>query len=185
MKTRILGLAVGAALAAGSVFAAYEKPTREQLQAAAENPALVVTLVKDANPDQAAEVGKDVIIQIIRLDLKPEERNQRFADLIRYLFTAMPQDAWMPLAMSLGRFVAASPAASASPDIVSAIEQAIIQFYNVDFGNAFANAYLLAMQTVAGAPGGGKTVPPQPPPPPVALPLRPPVATGYEAQQLP
>ena len=91
----------------------------------------------------------------------------------------------LPLAMSLGRFVAASPAASASPSIVSAIEQSIIQFYNVDFGNAFANAYLLSMQTVAGAPGGGKTVPPQPPPPPVALPLRPPVATGYEAQQLP
>ena len=93
MKARIIGLAVWAALVAGSALAAFEKPTREQLQAAAESPALVVALVKDANPDQAAEVGKDVIIQIIRLDLKPEERNQRFADLIRYLFTAMPQDA--------------------------------------------------------------------------------------------
>ena len=185
MKTKILWLAVLAGLLAGSVFAAFEKPTREQLEAAAENPALVVALVKDANPDQAAEVAKDVIIQIIRLDLKTEERDQRFADLIRYLFTAMPQGDWMALAISLGRFVAASPAASASPDVVSAIEQAVIEFYNVDYGNAFANAYLLSMQTVAGAPGGGKTVPPQPPPPPVALPLRPPVATGYEAQQLP
>ena len=54
----------------------------------------------------------------------------------------------------------------------------------MDIANVFGNAYNLAMQTVAGAPGGGKNVPPQPPPPPVALPLRPPVAQPYEAQRL-
>ena len=120
MKAKTMWLAALAALAAGSAFGAFEKPTREQLQAAAENPAQVVALVRDANPDQAAEVGKDVIIQIIKLDLKPEARDSRISELIRYLFTAMPQDAWMPLAISLGRFIAASPAASMSPDIVSA-----------------------------------------------------------------
>ncbi len=177
MKTRILGLALLAGTLTGNAQAAFEKPTGEQLKAAAENPALVVALVKDANPDQAAEVGKDVIIQIIRLDLEPDQRDQRFSMLVRYLFTAFPQDDWAALAISLGRFVAASPAASATPDIVSAIQRAVIEFCGVDYGDTFANSYLLAMQTIAGSPGGGKTVPPQPPPPPVALP--------YEGQRLP
>ncbi len=60
--------------------------------------------------------------------------------------------------------------------IVSAIQKSIIETTELKNGTAFGNAYIMAMQTVAGAPGGGKNVPPQPPPPPVALP--------YEGQRL-
>ena len=89
-----------------------------------------------------------------------------------------------PFAGKRGKFVAASPTASMAPSLLSAIQRAIIEVAGADVGNDFGNAYDLAMQTVAGAPGGGKNVPPQPPPPPVALPLRPPVAQPYEAQRL-
>ena len=133
----------------------------------------------------AAETAKDVIIQIVQLDLKPVERDSRIASLAAYLFATMASDQWRALAISLAKFVAASPAASMSPATVSATQRAVIEIAGVDIGNDFGNVYNLAMQTVAGAPGGGKTVPPQPPPPPVALPLRPPVATLYEGQQYP
>ncbi len=176
MNLRIHRIVLLALLCAGTALGAFQKPSQEELEAAAEQPSLVVELVKDANPDQAAEVGKDVIIEIIRLDLEPEERDQRITELIAYLFAAMPDDT-EALAISLGRFVAASPTASMSPEIVSAIQRAIILAMDVEHGRAFGNAYNLAKLSIAGAPGGGKTVPPQPPPPPVALP--------YEVQRLP
>ena len=124
----------------------------------------------DASIDQAAETTKDVIVQVVKLDLEPEECDLRAALLIRILFRTMPQDTWTAIAVALGKFVAASPKASMSPSLVSAIQQSIIQTTELKNGNAFGNAYIIAMQTVAGAPGGGKNVPTQPPPPPVALP---------------
>ena len=157
-------------------FGAFEKPTTEQLKAAAKDPSLAVDLLKDASIDQAAETVKDVIIQIVKLNLKPEDRNARVSSVVGYLFMAVPKDQWPPIAISLAKFVAASPTASMSPALLSAIQQAIIEVAGMDVGSDFGNAYNLAMQSVAGAPGGGKNVPPQPPPPPVALP--------YEGQRL-
>lgn len=203
MKTAIRWLACLAWLGGGVAGMAFEKPTEEQLKAAAENPALVADLVKDASVDQAAEVGKDVIVEIVKLDLEPEERDARAASLVKYLLQALPKDWWTDWAISFAKFVAASPMASMSPSLLSSIQQAIIQTGDVDLGQAFGNAYNLAMQTVAGAPAGGKIVPPQPPPPPVALPRqgpppqpppqpprpprppRPPVPPPYEGQRLP
>jgi hypothetical protein len=154
---------------------AFAHPTLEQLQAAARNPSLVVPLLKDASVDEAAVVAKDVIIEIIQLDLKPEDREKRIKALIASVFSAMP-DHQKELVIALGKAVAASPTASISPEVVSNIQLAVIMATDVLDGSAFGNAYNLAMQTVAGAPGGGKTTPSQPPPPPVALP--------YEIQQL-
>ncbi len=177
MKTAIRWMFLAIGLAAGVAEAAFTPPTQEQLQAAAKEPALVVALVQDANPEQAAEVGKDVVIEIVKLGLKPKDRDARISQLVEYLFKAMPEDNSMELAIALGKAVAGSPTASMSPDTVSAIQLGIILAVGVDHANPFGNSYNLAMQTIAGAPGGGKTVPPQPPPPPVALP--------YEAQRLP
>lgn len=188
MKKAIRWLACLAWLGGGMVCGAFDTPTAEQLRAAAADPALVGALVKDASVDQAAEVGKDVIVEIVKLDLTPEERDARAASMVKYLLQALPPDMWNDWAISFARFVAASPSASMSPTLLSAIQQAIIQTGSVDLGNGFGNAYNLAMQTVAGRPAGGKTVPPQPPPPPVALPReppRPPVPPPYEGQRLP
>ena len=161
---------------AGNAYGIFVAPTQDQLKAAAQDPPKIIALVQDASIDQAAVVCRDVIIEIVKLNLKPEVRNARIGSLVRNLFTIMPQDQWPPLAVALAKVVAASPTASMSPATVSAIQQAIIALGGVGDGNAFGNAYNLSMQTVAGAPGGGKNVPSQPPPPPVALP--------YEGQRL-
>lgn len=175
MNTKIIRWALAFGMVAALAHGAFTPPTQDQLKEAAKEPRKVVALVKDASVDEAAEVGKDVIIAIVDLDLKPEDRDARIIDLITYLFRAYPDHAGK-LAIAMGKVVAASPTASMSPAIVSAIQQAIILLTDVEIGSAFGNAYNLAMQSVAGAPGGGKSVPPQPPPPPVALP--------YEGQRL-
>jgi hypothetical protein len=176
MNNRIRWFILSAALLAVAAEAAFTPPTREQLQAAAKEPALVVALLQDANSEQVAEVGRDVVIEIVRLGLKPKDRDVRISQLVEYLFKAMSEEDSMELAIAMGKAVAGSPTASMSADTVSAVQLGIILAVNVEHANAFGNAYNLAMQTIAGAPGGGKTVPPQPPPPPVALP--------YEAQRL-
>ena len=197
MQVKIKALAVMLGIVAWNVAGAFTPPTQEQLAAAAVDPALVVALVQDATAAQTAQVGKDVIIEIVKLDLEPEGRDERIALLLQYLFKSRPDDP-ESLATALGRAVAASPTASMGPAILSAVQQAIIAISGVEIGTAFGNSYNLSMQTVAGAPGGGKNVPPPPPPPPVALPVevrppapqpprppRPPVAQPYEAQRLP
>lgn len=176
MNAKIKRVALLACLAAGSAYGVFVEPTRDQLREAAENPAKVVVLLRDASIPQAAIVGKDVIIQILALDLKPEDRDVRIASLVTYVFQAMPQDDWTALSIELAKAVAASPKASMSSAIVSAIQRTVIEISDVEDGSAFGNAFNLAMQTIAGAPGGGKNVPPPPPPPPVALP--------YEGQRL-
>lgn len=201
MNAKIKWLAVLAGLVAWSAFGAFAPPTPEQLAAAAVEPAMVVDLVQDASMAEAAQAGKDIIVEIVKLDLEPEDRDERIALLLEYLFKAMPDDS-IALAIALGKAVAASPTASLSPAVLSAIQQTIIAVSGVEVGTAFGNAFNLAMLSVAGAPGGGKNVPPPPPPPPVALPVdirppsppvpppqpprppRPPVAQPYEAQRL-
>jgi len=168
MKIRWIGLMIG--LFAWTAYGIYTPPTRDQVQEAAKDPSLIVAMLQDATAPQAAEVTKNIIIQIVDLDLKDEDRDARIVSLTSYLFLAWPQSQWLALATALGRFVAASPTASMNVATISATQRGIIQVANVKAGDAFGNAYNLAMQTIAGAPGGGKTVPPQPPPPPVALP---------------
>ena len=185
MNAKIKGAVLLAVLAAWNAQAAFDPPTRAELKAAAEDVSKVVELLKDASIDQSAEIAKDVVIQIVKLDLDIKERDSRATSVVGYLFMSMPRDKWKDLAISFAKFIAASPTASMDPSLLSALQRAIIEVAGMDGANIFGNAYNLAMQTVAGAPGGGKTVPPQPPPPPVALPLRPPVATPYEGQQLP
>jgi len=175
MNRLIPFLAVAVLAAATAARGAFVEPTRDQLKAAAQHPPMVVALVQDANVEQAAQVARGVFIEIINLDLEDEERDQRLTDVVFHLYAAFP-DSHKGLSSALGRMVAASPAASMSAEVVSAIQLGVIKATNTANGNTFGNAYTLAMQTVAGAPGGGKTVPPQPPPPPVALP--------YEAQRL-
>ena len=176
MNAKISGAVLLAALMACSAQAAFEKPTRAELKAAAEDLSKVVELLEDASIDQAAETAKDVVIQIVKLGLDRQERDSRASSLVGYLFMSMSHDQWKALAIAFAKFVAASPTASMDPSLVSALQRAIIEVAGIDIGDIFGNAYNLAMQTIAGAPGGGKTVPPQPPPPPVALP--------YEGQRL-
>ena len=176
--------ALAICLAGMDAQAAFDRPTRAELKAAAEDLSKVVELLQDASIDQAAEVARDVVIEIVKLGLDRAERDSRASSLVGYLFMTFPEGDWTSLAIVLGRMVAASPTASLGPSLLSALQRAIVEVAGVGVASEFGNAFNLAMLTVAGAPGGGKNVPPQPPPPPVALPLRPPVAAPYEAQRL-
>ena len=176
--------ALAICLAGMDAQAAFDRPTRAELKAAAEDRSKVVELLQDASIDQAAEVARDVVIEIVKLGRDQAERDSRASSLVGYLFMTFPEGDWTSLAIVLGRMVAASPTASMDPSLLSALQRAIVEVAGVGVASEFGNAYNLAMLTVAGAPGGGKNVPPQPPPPPVALPLRPPVAAPYEAQRL-
>ena len=176
--------ALAICLAGMDAQAAFDRPTRAELKAAADDLSKVVELLQDASIDQAAEVARDVVIEIVKLGLDQAERDSRASSLVGYLFMTFPEGDWTSLAIVLGRMVAASPTASMDPSLLSALQRAIVEVAGVGVASEFGNAYNLAMLTVAGAPGGGKNVPPQPPPPPVALPLRPPVAAPYEAQRL-
>ncbi len=177
-------VAVAACLAGLEAQAAFDRPTRAELKAAAEDLSKVVELFQDASIDQATETARDVVIEIVKLGLDQAERDSRASSLVGYLFMTFPESDWAALAIVFGRMVAASPTASMDASLLSALQRSIIEVCGVGVGSEFGNAYNLAMLTVAGAPGGGKNVPPQPPPPPVALPLRPPIATPYEAQRL-
>lgn len=176
--------ALAICLAGMDAQAAFDRPTRAELKAAAEDLSKVVELLQDASIDQAAEVARDVVIEIVKLGLDQAERDSRASSLVGYLFMTFPEGDWTSLAIVLGRMVAASPTASMDPSLLSALQRAIVEVAGVGVASEFGNAFNLAMLTVAGAPGGGKNVPPQPPPPPMALPLRPPVAAPYEAQRL-
>jgi hypothetical protein len=203
MNAKIKGLAILVATVAWTAWGAFTPPTQDQLAAAAVDPALVVALVQDASMEEAARVGENVIIEIVKLDLEPEERDARIASLLKYLFQAKPDDP-QSLAIELGNAVAASPTISMNSAILSGIQQTIIAIAGVDIGTAFGNAFNLAMLSIAGRAGGGKNVPPPPPPPVMGpedlrpppsppppeppqppQPSRPPVAQPYEGQGLP
>jgi hypothetical protein len=169
MNTSIRRIILAAVLLAGAAEAAFTPPTQEQLQAAAKEPALVVALIVDANAEQAAEVGKDVVIEIVTLGLKPKERDARISQLVEFLFKAMPEDNSMELAVALGKAVAGSPTASMTAEIVSAIQLGIILAVNVEHGPHFhAEAELVggavaedlggAVGDAAGGPEGGESI---------------------------
>jgi hypothetical protein len=178
MRNRIL-LALGLiGILSLNAFGAFVAPTDKQIAQAANTPATIRSLLVDASILQAADVIKSVIIKILSLGLQPAMRDARVAAVVSNAIKSMPDKA-EALAAALGKTIAASPTASGTPQVVSAIQQAIILSAGSNggvAGAAFGNAYNLAMQSIAGAPGGGKIVPPTPPPPPVALP--------YEGQSL-
>lgn len=172
----VLAAAIG--LTAESAWAVFAPPAESRLREAADDPTKLRELLRDASVNQAADVTRSVLVRIVKLDLKPKERNARLISLMKTLIQAMPGHG-NALAVILGRAVAANPTASLAPDLISAIQSALVVASGNDgagAGASFGNAYQLAMLTVAGAPGGGKNVPPTPPPPPVALP--------YEGQDL-
>mgnify|MGYP000844641572 CR=1 FL=1 len=75
MNAKILGWAAVAVCVAGlEAQAAFDRPTRAELKAAAEDLSKVVELLQDASIDQAAEVARDVVIEIVKLDLDQAER---------------------------------------------------------------------------------------------------------------
>lgn len=190
-------------LSAAVARGAFLPPTEEQLGLAANEPAKVAVLVKDASVKEAAAVARDVITRIVKCGLPPVARDERIKGVVAQVFMALPGQS-TALAAALGSAVASSPTASMSPAIVSSIQQAVVAAVTgsgtssnpaagAAAGTAFGNSYAMASQSVAGAPAPGKAAPPTPPPPPVALKIdphgasipAPPAGQRYEGQNLP
>lgn len=169
-----------AGLSAATASARFVSPAEAQLRRAATDTNMVGAMIKDASVAQAADVIRDVIVQILSRDLPPVARDERIAAVVNQAFRAMPGQE-TSLASALGAALAVSPSASKIASVVSLIQRTAVTASKSagvsGSGTAFANAYMIAMQTVAGAPGGGTAVPPIPAPPPVAVP--------YEGQRLP
>lgn len=184
---------VGALLAGWltATQAAFVPPTVEQVKQAAAEPVRVADLVRGGSVQQAANVARDVIVTIVDAGLPAGTRDELIRTVIAQVFQAFPGQG-KALAAALGTAIAGSAIASANTAVLSAI-QAAVATATPGGGTVFGNAYAVSLQSIGGAPGGGKTATPLPPPPPVSLTLNksgesvppPPVAEPYEGQKQP
>lgn len=157
----------------------FRAPTSRQIDLVAAEPARLSLVVRGASVPQVAEVVRAVLVQVVYRERNTRIRDQLIRAVIRQMYAVRPGQA-TALAVALGQAIAASPAASREPSVVSVIHAAVIEAVIAvegvsmaaasDLGAVFGNAYSMALQSVGGAPGSGKTAPATPPPPPVALP---------------
>jgi hypothetical protein len=176
MKNQTVMAMVAAAIlinTAAIIQAAFQMPSEIQAAAAAQNPILIRPLIQACSVNEAAQVIRDVLVQVVRMKEEPAKRDARIGAVIREAFRARPKEA-LALAAALGKVMAASPEASRDPAVISAIQAGMIDSVGSDRAEAvavassFGNSYTLSMQTIGAAPGSGKTAVATPPPPPVA-----------------
>jgi hypothetical protein len=79
------------------VLAAFKAPTDKQIQGAAEKPAAIKALLKDATRVQAADVLLRAVRAVEKMDLKPEEKKARVAELFAEVQQAMGKDSLLVL----------------------------------------------------------------------------------------
>jgi hypothetical protein len=87
MKKVIVGMVVLFALATVVAQAAFTPPTSDQIKAAAEKPAEIKALLKDATTEQASGVLLKVIRAVQDLKIKPEVKKER----VTLLFAAVQE----------------------------------------------------------------------------------------------
>lgn len=89
---KVVGLTLAAFLLVLVNAEAFTKPSKEQVGAAAEDPAKIGELVQDASNEQAASVLLDVIRAVQELDLGLEEQREQIAALFAHLQEALGED---------------------------------------------------------------------------------------------
>ena len=173
-------LVAGAALSAAGAFV---HPTDAQLDQAAREPARIKALIKEASPEQAAQVVKAVILRIMARPGAPaadDAGRAQIARVVALAFATMPADQTAVFAAALGAACGGSLLISSSPAVVSIVQGALAT------GGANEGAALAACfaktYTVATAPPGSVGVQGQnqnqaPPP------IRPPTAALYPGQE--
>jgi hypothetical protein len=149
----------------------FKAPTAEQLAAAAKNPAAIEALLVGASPEQAAQVIKAVVVQIMALGLSPTAQAASINSVISTSFTAAQAGSAPLLAASLGTACGVTVAISANPAVVSSIQSAIATAGG-SAGTAMAETFATAYtEAKAASTPASDALPP------------PPVATGYNGQQ--
>lgn len=169
MKKTLLGIVGVMMITAMSAFAAFTPPTAAQLTAAANNPASIAALLEGASPEQAAQVIKAVVVQILAMGLSATAQATSISSVITAAFSAAPAGSGHMLAASLGTACGASVAISGNPAVVSSIQGAIATAGGSGgaalaqtFGTAYSEAKAASQKANDSAP---------------------PVATGYAGQQ--
>ena len=140
-------------LAMASAQAAFVPPTAAQIKAAADDPAQIKALLKDATPDQASGVLLSVIRRLQQMDIKPEVKKERVGKLFAAVQEVMGKNAGLVISDAAKRInpellptVAAPGAGAAQPSMPIALP--------------------LAPPIQPGAPAPAPALPPPPPPPP-------------------
>jgi hypothetical protein len=108
-----------------SVLAAFTPPSAQQLSAAANDPALVSALMKDASAEQAAQVLKALIVKISGLGLESQAASARITAVVNGGFSAVPAGSVVLLASELGTLAGKTSSISGNPTLVSTIQNAI------------------------------------------------------------
>ena len=175
MKTLLGILILGVLLPAIPAGAAFVAPTPRQIAQAAADPARIPAMIQGASVTEAAQVARAVIARIL-LDWKDAQaRAVRVRAAILQVMAVRPREA-VAMAVALGSLIASSPTISGDGATLSTIQASIIEaagadrVAGADLAAAFGNAFALAMQSLGGAPGSGKTAPATPPPPPITVP---------------
>lgn len=159
MKRTACLIAVIAGSVVCSALGAFIAPTQQQILAAANDPATLSALLKDATPNDAATMAVSIFEAITSLSLSHKEEKNRIAAVVKILFQAFPNQA-NQLAAELGDHMALIPRGSKTRSAVSVVQRTIIEAAGAPAGLEFANAFKDA---------------PTPPPP---------IGTGYKAQKL-
>ncbi len=164
-----------------AMSAVFKPPSDRQIAQAAADPSQMPALIAGASVTEAAQVARAVIARIIRDMKATPARTTQIRAVVRYVMAARPREA-VAMAVAIGNLVASSPTVSGDAVALSVIQSSIVEaagtdrVAGADLASAFGNAFALAMQSLGGAPGSGKTAPATPPPPPVTVP--------YEGQLL-
>ena len=101
---RMIAICLATVITASAAWAAFVAPTADQLRDAAENPAKVAALLKDASAQQAAEVLRDLLIRAAGLGLTGDQLSARVRQVVQAAFGAMGGEA-AALAGALGALV--------------------------------------------------------------------------------
>lgn len=172
MKKKVT-IVVGLLLAAMvSVRAEFNAPSEQQLSAAANDPAQMNALLQGSSAEQAAQVVKAVIVQVMGMGLDAQAANSRISAVVCAGFSAMPNGLGHVMASSLGSLCGFSAVISASPSVVSVVQNAVATSgggSGAAMATAFGKSFVEAKQRAAANANNPESAPP--------------VAAGYPGQR--
>lgn len=167
-RSMVVGRLAAAIVLCGSLtaLAAFTPPSEARLSAAANSPETEMAgLLSEASNEQAANVVKAVIAKVLTLGLSSDNQAARIAAVVTGAFAAIPAQARLAFAASLGWAVAGSEVIVAANGAVSRIQAAVATFGGPQSGTALAQAFGTSYEATLVArvdkdPGQGDNEPP-------------------------
>ena len=145
-------LTVGAlivVMGAGIALADYHAPSAQQLAQAAATPASVAALIAGASAEQAADVVRAVIAQVLGLNLGDEAQATRITQVVAAAMGGLEGPQLQAFATALGQAVGGSAVLRGNLAVVSTIQAAVVTAAGSSgtaIGAAFGDAYNSAIR---------------------------------------